>query len=435
MQAPGEHVGHVGERQRGDDDERHDRRRQHEQHRHEDELRRHEVAGAGLELEVAHDRGGEHEQHDVQRVDVAVDARGRQQHRREQERDADDRVRGQLAPLHRLVSRDRVASVRPIGSDMVRAYLGRLRPVARGRGGWTFDPDSAPGRRRTAVRSDRPGRAGCAALIGRSGLHRSDICRVGRARPTSSLLEEGPSMHLPARWRTVVSAATAALAATALTAAPAAADDRAQPRRLPRRADRPAVRPVAGLRRLLPRARTATSRRARARWQLEDGARAVEGNEPFVVGAAADHRSLRAAGRRVRDDRADVHRRRAPDDALLRHEHGDGALRVEALYTKRNGKAKSVTLGAVRGTGAWAPSHVLPMRVNELRRRLRQRDVGLAALHRPRQRRRGRSTTSTSIPYQHEVAAARRAPAAPDGAPPRGCDHPPMPGPLEGSAP
>jgi len=45
---------------------------------------------------------------------------------------------------------------------------------------------------------------------------------------------------------------------------------------------------------------------------------------------------------------------------------GNGALRVEALYTKRNGKPKSVALGAVRATGTWAPSDVLAMRVNEL---------------------------------------------------------------------
>jgi len=45
---------------------------------------------------------------------------------------------------------------------------------------------------------------------------------------------------------------------------------------------------------------------------------------------------------------------------------GAGALRVEALYTKRNGKQKSVTLGTERGSGEWAPSSVLAMRVNEL---------------------------------------------------------------------
>ncbi len=45
---------------------------------------------------------------------------------------------------------------------------------------------------------------------------------------------------------------------------------------------------------------------------------------------------------------------------------GNGALRVEALYAKRNGTVKSVTLGAVRGSTDWAPSDVLAMRVNEL---------------------------------------------------------------------
>ena len=44
-----------------------------------------------------------------------------------------------------------------------------------------------------------------------------------------------------------------------------------------------------------------------------------------------------------------------------------GTLAVEALYTKPGASQKTVvSLGSVRGTGAWAPTTVLAMRVNTL---------------------------------------------------------------------
>ena len=171
-------------------------------------------------------------------------------------------------------------------------------------------------------------------------------------------------MHVPVRWRTVVSAATAAFAAIALTAAPAAAATGAQPGGCP---DVPTVNPFApwrDLRRLLPRARR-RHRGGGEPWQLEDGAHAVEGNSPFAVGAASDHRSLALP--------AGASATTAP--MCIGEEHRtmrffgtstkSGALLVEAIYTKRNGKPKSVTLGTMRGGGDWAASDVLPMRVNE----------------------------------------------------------------------
>ncbi len=39
---------------------------------------------------------------------------------------------------------------------------------------------------------------------------------------------------------------------------------------------------------------------------------------------------------------------------------------MQALYRKPNGTPRTVTLGSVRNGAAWAPSAVLPMRVNEL---------------------------------------------------------------------
>jgi len=99
-------------------------------------------------------------------------------------------------------------------------------------------------------------------------------------------------------------------------------------------------------------------------WQL-DGASIVEGNDTLPVGASSDHQTLSVP--------AGASATSAPMCIGVEHRTmrflGSGAqsgtLLVEALYAKANGKQKSIALGAVRGTGAWAPSPVLPMRVND----------------------------------------------------------------------
>lgn len=171
-------------------------------------------------------------------------------------------------------------------------------------------------------------------------------------------------MHLPARWRSVVSAATAALAATALAAAPAAAEAGPSLGGCP---DVPTVQPFAQWQDFADYflAPDGHFEGGASSWQLEDGAAIVDGNEPFV-GAPGDDRSLRLP--------AGASATSAP--MCIGEEHrtmrffgtstGASALRVEILYTKRNGTSKSVTLGNVHGSGAWAPSDVLAMRVNEL---------------------------------------------------------------------
>jgi len=170
-------------------------------------------------------------------------------------------------------------------------------------------------------------------------------------------------MHLPARWRFVVSATTAALAATALAAAPATADTGPSPGGCP---EVPTVQPFAPWQDFADYflAPDGDFEAGGGAWLLEDGARVVEGNEPFV-GAPGDHRSLRLP--------AGASATTAP--MCIGEEHRtmryfgtgakSGALVVEALYTKRNGKQKSVKLDVAQGTGRWAPSDVVPMRVNE----------------------------------------------------------------------
>ncbi|MDP1848834.1 MAG: hypothetical protein Q8K79_13650 [Solirubrobacteraceae bacterium] len=170
-------------------------------------------------------------------------------------------------------------------------------------------------------------------------------------------------MHLPARWRTVASATTAALAAIALSAGSAAADAGPSPGGCP---DVPTGQPFSPWQDFADYflAPDGDFEAGASSWQLEDGAAVVEGNEPFV-GAAGDHRSLRLP--------AGASATSAP--MCIGEEHRTmrfvamstdaSPLRVEALYTKHNGQRKSVTLGNVRGTDAWAPSDVLAMRVNE----------------------------------------------------------------------
>jgi hypothetical protein len=162
-----------------------------------------------------------------------------------------------------------------------------------------------------------------------------------------------------------MSAATATLAATAMAAAPASAETGPSPGGCP---DVPTVAPFAPWQDFADYflAPNGDIEAGAASWQLENGAGAVEGNSPFAVGAPSDHQSLRLP--------AGSSATTAPMCIGVEHRTmrffgtstKSGTVMVEALYTKPNGKQKSVTLGAMRGAGAWAPSDALPMRVNEL---------------------------------------------------------------------
>jgi hypothetical protein len=102
-----------------------------------------------------------------------------------------------------------------------------------------------------------------------------------------------------------------------------------------------------------------------AAWRLQ-GATAVEGNEPFKVGAASDHRSLRIS--------ADGSAATAPMCIAVEHRTmrffakgpASGRLAVSAVGTKPNGKQTAVRLGVIDGSGAWAPTPVVDMRFDDL---------------------------------------------------------------------
>jgi hypothetical protein len=99
-----------------------------------------------------------------------------------------------------------------------------------------------------------------------------------------------------------------------------------------------------------------------ATWALTGGARAVEGSEPFGVGAAGDHVALGLpAGSSATTARMCIgveHRTLRFFAAASRR---SGSLKVEVLYA---GRAR--TVGTIGAATAWAPTDALPMVVNEL---------------------------------------------------------------------
>lgn len=171
-------------------------------------------------------------------------------------------------------------------------------------------------------------------------------------------------MHLGHRSRTVLSCAAATVAAAALSAAPASALSTPAP-------GCPAVAAVQPFTQwqdtadyfLAPGGNVEAGP---AGWRLQGGARAVEGNEPFRVGGPADHRSLELPpGSSATTAPMCIN---AEDRTMRFFDIGPsvGALTVQALYREPNGTPRTVTLGSVRNGTTWAPSAVLPMRVNEL---------------------------------------------------------------------
>jgi len=173
-------------------------------------------------------------------------------------------------------------------------------------------------------------------------------------------------VHLSARLRTTLSSsAIAAVAATALIAAPASAAPAGTAGGCPAV---PTVNPFAAWGdsadyQLAPDGGFEAGATA---WKLAGGARVVEGNEPFKVNRATDHRSLELPARGSATTTPICigveHRTMRFFNTGAR----TGTLTVEALYTTPDGRPASVGLGTVRDSGTWAPSDSLPMRVNEL---------------------------------------------------------------------
>jgi len=103
-----------------------------------------------------------------------------------------------------------------------------------------------------------------------------------------------------------------------------------------------------------------------AGWTLDGGASVVEGNEPFAIGGAADHRSIDLpAGSSATTAAMCV----GVADRTVRFfldGPATGQLSVQAVYTTAGGRESAMPLATADGSGAWAVSDVIPMRVNEL---------------------------------------------------------------------
>jgi hypothetical protein len=99
-------VGQVADEHPEQHQQRHELRRQQEQHRHERQLRRHGVTDAGMEAHAREQRVGEHERDRGPRPQGrARVAEQRERERRRQERHADRELGAVLVPRRRLTSR------------------------------------------------------------------------------------------------------------------------------------------------------------------------------------------------------------------------------------------------------------------------------------------------------------------------------------------
>ena len=170
-------------------------------------------------------------------------------------------------------------------------------------------------------------------------------------------------MQCANRRATVLSCAAAALAAAAITAAPAAA--------APAAAACPAVPTVQPFTAwqdvadyvLAPDGGLEAGGSA---WALTGGARVVEGNESFAVGGPRDHRSLDLpAGSSATTAAMCIGIEHRTMRFFLTSASG-GQVAVQALLRAPGGRETAVPLATAGATGAWAPSAVVPMRVNEL---------------------------------------------------------------------
>ncbi|MDQ3675794.1 MAG: hypothetical protein M3401_03170 [Actinomycetota bacterium] len=103
-------------------------------------------------------------------------------------------------------------------------------------------------------------------------------------------------------------------------------------------------------------------------WTLADGAAVVEGNEPFQIGAASDHRSLALpAGSSATTAPMCIGTEHRTIRFIARNDGvQSGSLRVDAVFRTPGGTVNSVRLGDVRGSETWSPTAELRTIVNRM---------------------------------------------------------------------
>ncbi|MEA2192714.1 MAG: hypothetical protein QOI73_2835 [Solirubrobacteraceae bacterium] len=106
--------------------------------------------------------------------------------------------------------------------------------------------------------------------------------------------------------------------------------------------------------------------RGASEWTLGAGAAQVNGDEPFGVVGGPGHKSLAlAAGSSATSAPFCVsaaHRTMR----FLADAASSSSLDVDVLYSDAEGVSRSMRIGQIAGAGAWAPTPIVPMVVNEL---------------------------------------------------------------------
>lgn len=98
-------------------------------------------------------------------------------------------------------------------------------------------------------------------------------------------------------------------------------------------------------------------------WSLSGGATAVEGNETFMVSSAADHMSMRLpSSSSAMTARMCIGAEHPSFRFFAKRSAGapSSRLLVEVVFDDANGRTRSLPVGLISGSGAWAPSPPLP---------------------------------------------------------------------------
>jgi len=104
-------------------------------------------------------------------------------------------------------------------------------------------------------------------------------------------------------------------------------------------------------------------------WSLEGGARAVEGNEPFMASGSSDHLSLRLPGSSSATTQRMCIGPEHPSFRFFAKRSGgsaEGHQKVEVVFDGEHGRQHSLPVGLVSSSGDWAPSQSLPTVVDKL---------------------------------------------------------------------
>jgi hypothetical protein len=106
-----------------------------------------------------------------------------------------------------------------------------------------------------------------------------------------------------------------------------------------------------------------------AGWTLAGGASVVEGNDPFFLGAAADHQSLALPAGSSATTPSTCFTTTSPTFRFVARTSGDrhARLKVEVLFTNRKGEQAARTAGTARGGDAWRPSKRLSLALGRVK--------------------------------------------------------------------